>query len=72
MRVDRSLKKKMPRRKDFAENPIPSSQRNMWGRQSEGSETPTEDNFDALKEGIDTNGLVLGVKVTKQLTVKEA
>ena len=32
----------------------------------------TEDNFDALKEGIDIDGLVLGVKVTKQLTVKEA
>ena len=32
----------------------------------------TEDNFDALKEGINVDGLVLGVKVTKQLTVKEA
>lgn len=32
----------------------------------------TEDNFDALKDGIDIDGLILGVKVTKQLTVKEA
>ena len=34
--------------------------------------TLTKEQIGALKEGIDIDGLVLGVKVTKQLTVKEA
>lgn len=32
----------------------------------------TEDNFDSLQEGLEIDGLILGVKVSKQLTVKEA
>lgn len=32
----------------------------------------TEDNLDALLEGVEIEGLMLGVKISKQLTVEEA
>lgn len=31
-----------------------------------------DDNEDALREGVEIDGLVIGVKITKQLTVEEA
>ena len=31
-----------------------------------------DDNEDALREGVEIDGLVIGVKVSKQLTVEEA